>query len=141
MVIGLRKNRLRDDAARRERDPSAIVPIDIQSCVQVLRQPALEDGRTGRKRRQDRQQHANGGMQTGEFGIVGERQIQMDGLQIGPAMSAAIEDAMERFINDAVVVRPDHHLAIRIHPGMHAPTASGRAPSGSRIELMRRTLS
>ncbi len=75
--------------------------------------------------------HANGGVQPGELGVVGKRQVQMDGLQVGPAVPAAIEDAVERLVDEAVIVRPNHHLAVRVHPGMHG---GGQQPGPERLE-------
>ena len=139
LIIACREDCLRNDAAGGERNAAAIIPINLEPSVQEPGNAPLDHGRTGGDGRHDRQQHPNGRMQPGKFAIVGERQIHMHGLQIGPAVSATIENTIERLVHDAVIVRPNHHLTVRIHPGMHR-RGKQAGPIGSRIELMRRTL-
>ena len=47
LIVGRREDRLRDHAAGRQRNPAAILPIDVQPRVQQAREPALEDRRAG----------------------------------------------------------------------------------------------
>jgi hypothetical protein len=65
-------------------------------------------------------------VQTAKFLVIGERQVDVHALQVRPAVPAAIEDAIERLVDDVVLVRPEPELALWIHPRMHGRGEQGR---------------
>ncbi len=58
-------------------------------------------------------------MQTTELVIARKRQIEMHALQVGPAMSAAVEDPVKGFVDGAVIMRPEFQFPVGIHPRVH----------------------
>ena len=68
-------------------------------------------------------------MQLSELFVVGERQVDVHALQVGPTVTATIKDSVEAFIDRAVVMRPQLHLFERVHPRMHR----SRHESGSQL--------
>ncbi len=75
-----------------------------------------------------------GRMQLGEFLFIAEWQIPVRALQIGPTMTVAVEDTIESVVDGAVVMWPELHFAVRIHPWMHGcgHQSSARICRGSR---------
>ena len=43
----------------------------------------------------------------------------MHALQVGPSMTSTIENAIEGFVDSAVIMRPQSHFTKRVHPRMH----------------------
>ena len=54
----------------------------------------------------------------------------MGALEVRPAVSAAVEDAVEGLVDLPAAVRPDPKLAGRIHPGVHGRGHQARAQRG-----------
>ncbi len=136
MIFGRRENRLRNHAAGRQRESCRQFCCDRRpAACRAGRRPAVDEsaswpasaGKIGSSTRMAACSRANSASSA-------KGKVQVDGLQVGPAMSAAIEDAVERLVDDAVIVRPDHHLAVRVHPGVHGRRHQP-APSGSSIGI------
>ncbi len=92
--------------------------------------PAVHDRRGGGQGRQDRQQQPDGGMQAAEFVVPAKADIEVDALQIGPAMALAGENAVVGLIDGAVAVGPQLGLPGRVHPGMHGARQQPAAERG-----------
>ena len=78
----------------------------------------VEIGRSGSQRGNERQNKAYGRVQSSEFLFTGERQIEMDALQVGPAVGAAAENAVIFRVDFMILMRPEHGVLRRIHPWM-----------------------
>jgi len=81
---------------------------------------AIDNRGAGRQGRQNRQQHANSGMEAAELFIVSKGQIQMTALQVRPAVAAAVEYFVIGLVDGAVMVGPEPGLPEGVHPGMGA---------------------
>ena len=74
------------------------------------------------------------GVQPAELVVAGKRQIQMHALQIRPAMPAAVEDAIKRFVDGPVLMRPEAHFAAgSIHGCIAAASAARRAAQAAAL--------
>ena len=66
-------------------------------------------------------------MQPGELLVVREREVEVHRLQVRPPVPTAVEDPVQRRVDDAVLVRPQDGLPGGVHPRMHA----GRKEAGA----------
>ena len=118
MILADRAYGLGHDLARDRRYPRAIAAIDHEAVVEDAVALAVDDRRAGRETRQDRQQKPNRRVQPRELLVAGERQIDLQALEVRPAVALAREDAVERVVNDASAVRPELDV-VRVHPRVH----------------------
>ena len=140
VILADRAHRLRHDVARDRRDARAIAAIDDEPIVEHAVALAVDDRRARGEPRQDRQQEADRGVQPRELLVARERQVDLQALQIRPAVAFAREDAVERVVDVARAVRPE--LRRRSGPSTGAsPSASSRNPSRPSLSFASLTLS
>ena len=60
-------------------------------------------------------------MQSSEFFVVREREVEVSALEIRPSVTLTPENAIEGSIDFVVFVRPQPSLGFRVHPRMHRP--------------------
>ena len=101
------------------RNPLLVDAVDLQAVIEQTRHLPLHHRRTRRQRRQDRQHQPDRSVQAGEFEIIGKGQVEMDALQVGPAVPLAAEYPVVGPVDRPVIVGPEPRLARGIHPGMH----------------------
>ncbi len=58
-------------------------------------------------------------MEAVEFVVAAEGEVEVGGLEIGPAVASAVEEAVEGFVDGFVAVGPQAGFAVGVHPGMH----------------------
>lgn len=58
-------------------------------------------------------------MELGEFRIVGEWEVEVDGLEVSPAVAFAAEDPVEAGVDIGAVVGPEFTFLVGVHPRVH----------------------
>ncbi|MFM1942841.1 MAG: hypothetical protein RI897_1823 [Verrucomicrobiota bacterium] len=58
-------------------------------------------------------------MELGEFRIVGEGEVEVDGLEVGPAVAFAAKDTVEAGVDIGAVVGPEFTFLVGVHPRVH----------------------
>jgi hypothetical protein len=106
-----------------------VAPVRLQPVVEPSGHLPLDDGRAGGERRKDRDQEPHGRVQAGEFAVAVKGKVQVDALQVGPPVPAAVEDPVIRLVDHPVPVRPELRLPGRVHEGVH-PRGHQHPPQG-----------
>jgi hypothetical protein len=104
----------------------------LHAGVEGLAGAAVGDWRACGERRQDGQDEPHRGVQPGEFGVVGEGQVEVHALQVGLAVLPAAEDAVVRPVDRRPGVRPQLRVGRGVHPGMHGGGHEARAEGSQR---------
>src|SRR5262245_52677864 len=98
---------------------SRVGAMHLRARVEKSCYPALDDRGTCGQGREKGEQQTYGSVEAGELLVVREGQVEMHALEVCPAVTATVENTVERLVNGAVVVRPQLHLPHRVHPRVH----------------------
>ena len=104
----------RNDLARDFRDFVLIVAIDVDSCVAVAGVFAVEIRAACGNGGNQRQKQADGRMELAKFFVTVKGKVEVRALQVCPAMTLAVENAVVSLVNVEAIVRPEFHFC-RIH--------------------------
>ena len=128
LVLGPAEHRLGNHAAGDRGDAPGVGPVHVQPGVHQAAEAAVHHRRAGGQCRHDGQHQADGGVQAPELVVAGEGEVQVYRLEVGPAVSPAVEDAVIGLVDGAVLVGPEAHLGGRVHPGVHSGGHEPPAP-------------
>ena len=102
------------------RNASGVVPIGFQAVIQNSGIAAFDYRGAGRDRGQQWQDQANRGVKSRELLVIAEGQVDMYALDVGPAVTTAIEDPIIGSVDIRLILGPQHRFVARTHPRVHS---------------------
>ena len=109
----------------------------LHARVQQAGELPVQIGGSGSQRGNERQHQPDGRVQSAEFFIRGEGQIEMHGLQVGPAVGGTTENAVIFRVNIVIFMRPEDGVFGGVHPGVRGGRHEAGAPCGQQTVCLR----
>src|SRR5437868_14753636 len=120
LVVRSVGHRLGNYLAGDSRDASGGVPIGFQAVIQNSGIAAFDYRGAGRDRGQQWQDQANRGVKSRELLVIAEGKVDMYALDVGPAVTTAIEDPIIGPVDIRLILGPQHRFVARTHPRVHS---------------------
>ena len=114
VVFVVAERRFRDNLARDFGDFVLVVAINFDAGVAVAGVLAVEIRTAGGNGGNHRQQQTDSSMELAKFLVAVKGKVQMRALQVCPAVTLAVENAVVSLVNVEAIVRPEFHFC-RIH--------------------------